>query len=434
MLYKKFYSSAVMICLSLSVLSGCGSAAKSPTSDAATATATTAATATENVSKEKTKIVVWAMGEEAKKMDSIVVPFEEKTGYDVEIQAIPWGEAHNKLLTVVASKSGPDVIQMGTTWMPEFVEAEAFVDLTPYMDTYQNLKPDNFFEGSVATTQYDGKTFGAPLFADTRLLFYRTDVLSSVGYDAPPKTWDELKDVSAKLKARGENFYGMNWDLKEQSLIFMLANQAGAKYYGTEYDKNYNTPEFIESVEYLKSFVVAEESLLDASIEVVQGFKDEGMLPIFIGGPWMINVINDNAPEIAGKWATAILPKGKVNNDSILGGTNLTVFAHSKVKDASVEFIDFMSSKESQYNWFKATSTLPANKAVWAENKELSEDKLIIPFGEQLKTAKSMPLSPKFEEIAQIWILEFEKIYRGGADIKTTVEEFSTRATKIFEN
>lgn len=411
MMFKKVCSITVVTCLALSLLLGCGS--------------------TSSNKNEKTKIVVWAMGEEGKKMGEVVAEFEEKTGYEVEVQAIPWDQAHNKLLTAVASKKGPDVIQLGTTWMPEFVEADVLVDLSKYMDKYPNLKPETFFEGSVATTQYNGKTYGTPLFTDTRLLFYRTDVLDSVGYKNPPATWKELKDVSTKLTARGDNFYGMNWDFKEQSLIFMLANQAGGKYYGADYNTDFNTPEFIEAVEYVKSFTDKNESLYDDSIEVVQGFTDDGALPMFIGGPWMINVINDSAPEIEGKWATAVLPKGDANNDSILGGTNLTVFSHSKVIDQSIEFLDYMSSAEAQENWFEATSTLPTNIKTWENNKELSENELLIPFGEQLKTAKPMPLTPKFEEIAQTWLVEFEKIYRDNAAVNRTVEDFNNQAAQI---
>lgn len=384
-----------------------------------------------NANTEKTTISVWAMGEEAKKLDEVVKPFEEKTGYDVEVQAIPWGEAHTKLLTAVAAKSGPDVIQLGTSWMPEFVEAGALLDLSSYSGQYENMNQDRFFDGSTLTTNFDNGVYGVPLYVDTRVLFYRTDLLESVGYPAAPKTWEELKDASSKLNARGDDLYGMNWDLKEQALIFILANQQGANFYGTDYGTDYTVPEFQQAAEYLLEFLKNGDSLLDASIDAVQGFKDDGALPMFVSGPWMVGILQEQAPELEGKWATAVLPSGSQSNFSVLGGTNLTVFSHSKNIDPSVEFVNFMAEVETQKSWFTATKTLPSVKSVWDEMPELKDDPLVAVMGEQLKTAKPMPLSATFEEVAQLWIQEFERVYRGGEDLPKVIQEFNTQAATI---
>ncbi|MCK9912302.1 extracellular solute-binding protein, partial [Microbacteriaceae bacterium K1510] len=81
----------------------------------------------------------------------------------------------------------------------------------------------------VTSTQFDGKTVGVPWLAETRVLFYRTDVLQSVGYDHAPKTWDELLDASKKLTERGKDKYGIGLDPKEPTLSFMFARQNGSK-------------------------------------------------------------------------------------------------------------------------------------------------------------------------------------------------------------
>lgn len=138
---------------------------------------------------------VWAMGDEAKSLKELAQKFTKDTGIEVKVQVIPWANAHDKLLTAVASKSGPDVVQMGTTWMPEFVEAGALLDITKDVEKSKNMNSDLFFPGSVKTTQFDGKTYGVPWYAETRVLFYRTDLLKKVGYNEAPKTWDELSTL-----------------------------------------------------------------------------------------------------------------------------------------------------------------------------------------------------------------------------------------------
>lgn len=123
---------------------------------------------------------VWAMGDEAKSLKELAQKFTKDTGIEVKVQVIPWANAHDKLLTAVASKSGPDVVQMGTTWMPEFVEAGALLDITKDVEKSKNMNSDLFFPGSVKTTQFDGKTYGVPWYAETRVLFYRTDLLKKL--------------------------------------------------------------------------------------------------------------------------------------------------------------------------------------------------------------------------------------------------------------
>lgn len=65
----------------------------------------------------------------------------------------------------------------------------ALLDITPYARTYPELGQENFFEGAVSTTQYDGKTVGVPWYTEAQVLFYRTDLLAEVGYEDGPKTW-----------------------------------------------------------------------------------------------------------------------------------------------------------------------------------------------------------------------------------------------------
>ena len=40
-------------------------------------------------------------------------------------------------------------------------------------------------------TSAGDRLFGLPWYVDTRLLFYRTDLLRAAGYAAPPQTWAE---------------------------------------------------------------------------------------------------------------------------------------------------------------------------------------------------------------------------------------------------
>ncbi|WP_018133517.1 sugar ABC transporter substrate-binding protein [Effusibacillus pohliae] len=376
---------------------------------------------------EKNPIVlkVWAMGEEGKILPQMAKKFEaQNPGVQVEVQAIPWDVAYNKLMTAVASKTGPDVVQLGTTWVPEFASSGSLADLTPYFAQYPELKPENYYEGSVKTVKYNDQIVGVPWYVDTRVLFYRTDLLKEIGYDHPPKTWDELKDAAVKLAKRGQGKYGIDFSPKDQLAVYMLAWQNGAKLIDENGNPQFNSKEFAEAVKYYSSFFTggAAPATADQNLDLFQAFK-QGIKPMFVSGPWMVTLLNKQLPDLKGKWATAVLP-GNQTNTSFVGGSNLSVFNFSKNKDDSVKFIAFMSKPENQLEWFNISTDLPAHQQAWKDSK-LKDDPILATFGEQLKNAQSTPLIKNWTAIEKATADALEKIIVGKQDIQSTLDQLN---------
>jgi multiple sugar transport system substrate-binding protein len=65
-----------------------------------------------------------------------------------------------------------------------------------------------------------------------------------------------------------------------------------------------------------------------ADVDIYHAFRT-GYLPMFISGPWMVELVGKELPELAGKWGVAILP-GQKTRTSFVGGSNLVVFKESK--------------------------------------------------------------------------------------------------------
>ncbi len=341
---------------------------------------------------------IWAMGEEAKNLNVMVEKFmRENPGVKVEVQAIPWSAAYDKLLTGIAGMQLPDLAQMGTTWMAPFGAMGVFEELSDYIKN-SFVNKDLFFEGSWQTVEMNGGIYGIPWYVDVRVMFYRTDVLKDVGYDHAPQTWEELYDAAKKLAARGENMYAL-------SLLYTgvfgnefmpFAWQAGGKIFDEKGKVRVTDPEFVEAIEYYARFFWEELAPIGGG-NLFQDFAS-GAVPIFFSGPWMVSMIDQQTPEIKGKWSVALMPK-KQTRTSFVGGCNWVIFNTSKNKDLAWKFIEFMTKPENQLEWYKTVSSLPAVKSVW-EYPELSNNPVMKVFGEQLKDAKSPPNIPEWEEIA----------------------------------
>ena len=46
-------------------------------------------------------------------------------------------------------------------------------------------------------------TFAVPWFTDAGLFYYRTDLLEDAGFSEPPRTWDEMKEMAARITRDG---------------------------------------------------------------------------------------------------------------------------------------------------------------------------------------------------------------------------------------
>ncbi|CAD5902872.1 sugar ABC transporter substrate-binding protein [Carnobacterium maltaromaticum] len=377
------------------------------------------------------KVTFWYMGDGSKEIQPIIDDFEKESGVKVDLQSIPWSASHDKLLTAVASGDGPDVVQMGTTWMAEFVDAGALKDISSYIDSEDTLKSDNFFDGSVTTTKFDDKYYAVPWYTETRALYYRTDLLKEVGYDKAPATWEELQDAATKLAARGKDMYGFGADLAEPTSAFMFARQNGSELFDKSGKPLFDKKPFVEAVDYLDSFIQnGSAPKADLGLDVSQTFGSTGIVPMFISGPWMITAITKDAPDIEGKWATAVLPK-KENNMSSTGGANLAMFESSKNEKNGMKLIEFLARPENQLTFFKNSNSLPTSHKAW-EDPILAEDEKIAVFGEQLKNSEPMPMMKEWEEISQAYLKVWEQIYANGADTKKEMTEFNKQTETIL--
>jgi multiple sugar transport system substrate-binding protein len=353
-------------------------------------------------------LVVWAMGEEGKKIAEMARRFERANpGVKVETQAIPWEAAHAKLLTAVVGGIPPDVSQIGTTWMAEFATMGALEPLDTRAAASPTANPEAFFPGSLQTCEVDGSLYGVPWYVDTRVLFYRKDLLASVGFPDAPATWEDLKVAAGRLSARktadGKKTYGISLGPRGWTELLTAVWQNGGD------PLKPSEPGFFEAMMYYRSFF--REGLTPtkegADVDIYHAFRT-GYLPMFISGPWMVELVGKELPELAGKWGVAILP-GQKTRTSFVGGSNLVLFKESKKKDVAFRFLEFMSDPKIQVEWMRSTTDLPSVKAAWSD-PFFADKPMILVFGQQMFDTASPPTVPEWEQIASATEDAMEKI------------------------
>jgi multiple sugar transport system substrate-binding protein len=384
------------------------------------------------------KVVFWAMGREAEVVGTLVDAFErEHPGIDVEVQNVPWTAAHEKLLTAYAAGALPDLCQLGDTWVPEFATLGALQPLQPYIDASRVVERGDYFPGIWATGNFGGEQFGVPWYVDTRLLFYRRDILRDAGVALPIRTWDEWNAAMAKVKAHvGPQRYAILLPLNEFEQPLSLGLQAGDPLLRDHDTRgNFSSPGFRRAVAFYAN-VFAQGWAPKASETQLSNVWDEffkGNYAFYLSGPWNIREFRERAPaSLRDAWSTMPLPGPDGPGAGIAGGTDLVVFKSSKHARAAWQLIEYLSRPEVQRRFHALIGDMPPRRSAW-QSPQLAGDEYARAFRDQLERAVPTPKVLEWERIAQEMRLATERVVRGGQGEDAALAELDARVDKILE-
>lgn len=386
-----------------------------------------------------TEIIFWAMGAEGEQVAPLITRFEKQNpDIRVKVQSIPWSAAHEKLLTAFAGNSTPDVCQLGNTWIPEFQAIGALEQLDNYIRQSSVVDSSYFFPGIWNTNVINNKTWGIPWYVDTRLLFYRTDVLQQVGYDHPPQTWDQWLDISRKIKLLSTQparkyavFFSTifnDWYVP----VILILNNNGRLLTADNCQAAFDDPATIEALEFYIRFFKERLAIRNMSevSNIFQGFSD-GFFSMMVTGPWNVNEIRKRLPDFENRWGTAPMPAAK-NRNSVAGGSSLVVFKSSQNPEAAFRFIEYFSRAEIQLDFFHITRDLPSVTAAW-ESDLLKNDKKISAFYQQLLHVVPTPQIAEWEQVAVKLQQYLEQVIYNRISLKEAIERLNDDVDHILQ-
>jgi multiple sugar transport system substrate-binding protein len=378
------------------------------------------------------------MGREGEVASELLAAFErENPGLHVRVEQLPWTAAHEKLLTAYAGDATPDIAQMGNTWLPEFVALDAVVPLDERLHASAQVDLGDYDPGIVATNVLEGRQYGVPWYVDTRVLFYRRDLLSQAGFDAPPRDWDEWLRMQVALKQRGgADRYAVLLPLNEYEPLVALWLQQGEPLLrdGGRFG-NFRSAGFARTLEFYLSMYERHLAPPVTSNDVANVWNEfaRGYFSFFISGPWQIGEFKRRLPpELQASWMTAPLPGPNGPGASSAGGCSLAIFRRSPRMDAAWKLAEFLSRPSVQQDFYRLTGNLPARRSAWAA-PALAHDPYARAFRDQLDRVRPMPQVPEWERIATELRLVMEKVVRGDIPAAQVAREMDARTDLILE-
>jgi trehalose/maltose transport system substrate-binding protein len=271
--------------------------------------------------------------------------------------------AWRKLLESGASV--PDVYAIDVIWPG--VLADQLLDLTSYVPAQEIAA---HFPEVIANNTVNGRLVALPYNTSAGLLFYRVDLLRQYGYRAPPKTWEELRAMAARIQA-GErtkghaNFWGYVWQGAPSEALTCNAlewqvSEGGGTIIGNG-TVTLDNPQTVRAWERAASWVGT------ISPPGVVAYKEWDAFHIWQSGQaafmrnWPDAIIAARAPgsSARGRFEIAPLPNGRKGSAATLGGQGYGVSQHSRHPREAAMLVRFLCGYDEQRRRCLSRSAVP---------------------------------------------------------------------------
>ncbi|WP_421507166.1 ABC transporter substrate-binding protein [Erwinia rhapontici] len=286
---------------------------------------------------------------------------------EIEVISLPWGQAFEKLGTMLQSGQVPDVVEMPDTWQGLYASNNMLEDLEPHLKSWQNT-PELTDKALTMARAANGKATMVPYGFYLRAMFWNKKLFQQAGLSEAPKTMDEFVADAKKITALGNGISGycMRGGVGGTNawMMFMAAMNGSPDFFDKQGNSTLTQPGALKGAQLLvdlyKSGGSPKDSVNWGFNEIVSGFYS-GKCAMLDQDPDALIAIKNSM--LADDFAVAPMPVGPAGKAfPTIGYTGWSVFKQAKQKDQSWQLIQFLSNKENNLTWSKFVGTLPIYK------------------------------------------------------------------------
>ncbi len=328
-------------------------------------------------------LTVWVASygkEQAQIIQSLVDnSFSPFTDIPVRIQLIP----ADVVLRAALAGTGPDVvIGLAQSTVQDFAMRNATVDLSS-LDGYADVSKV-FADSCLETSSFNGGVYGFPETANFMMMFYRKDILDSLGLTVP-KTWTEFIEILPVLQQNNYSAYVPNAYLNDGSgnlnFYLSLVRQYGGDPYVGE-GNDYGIASGLSSTAAMEAFKDYTDLYTNYGLDKQMDFSNRfrtGEVPIGIANYTTFCQLEIFAPEIKGSWDFAVIPgtvteDGSVDNQVIVDTVDTVIMRQTDTLDEAWTFLKWWMQSDTQLQYCQTVESVMGTAArVPTANREVLE-------------------------------------------------------------
>lgn len=338
----------VMVCVLLMILTACGnssSTGKSP----------------EN---QETTIQFWTISLKPTFDDYIngmIASYEEENpGVKIVWEDYPGDVIQNKLITSIAGKTAPDVVNLHTNLVGVMAGKGALVNME---DSATQEQRDIYIETLYNSNKVNNGVYGFPWYVAPNIGIINKELFDKAGLSAPPKNYDEMFGMAKTMKEKTGAYLMIPTKIPE---IFTFN---GIEILNEDKTKAvFNTP---EAEALLQRFA---DGIKDGYIyptdwnvwdKMIQNFATS-KIAMLNAGANSVKRIHDESPEVYKQ--ITITPPMLGSSGTVAGNVqSLVVLKGSKHVDESIKFANYITNDKNQLEFAKLVAIFPTVKKAAAD-------------------------------------------------------------------
>ena len=451
---KKFVALLLALFMLVSLLAACGSGSGQVASTT-TATATTASTEQgttapgvkgPDFSGATVNALIFKSSDTDYMIQVLAPQLKKETGINLVVNQVPYEEVRATQLTDANGAKQYDIINPCTEWSYEYQKFSAPLDEYIGKEGYPNIDENDLIQFVYKAFNPTGKKFFIPYQPDTRVFFYRKDLLEKEGLSVP-KTWAELLDTAKKLTkdTNGDgkiDQYGFTfsasrgWNLTLVWVPFMFS-AGGDLFDGTK--PVFNSKAGLDAINFLKELKQYGPPDIDAYGEYeVNAAAVNGTAAMGVSASSITPEIEATSSKVKGLMGTTAFPvqdaSATPKYSAGMGGWALGVSDYSKVKDAAAYTVMWLTSKDIVTE-MEINGRMHASRISQATNKDLlAKNPHVSTIVDVLAKSKIFFEGPQGASIGEIVNLHIAQAVSGEVDPKTALDAAAKEATEYLNN
>lgn len=291
---------------------------------------------------------------------SLIPEFEKLTGITVKWESIYYEQMRNALvLDFTSDKPKFDIVLIDVVWTGEFASAGWITPLAPfYMDPAlvdPNLDLDDFFPILLESFgTWDKKIYGLPFDNYSGLLYYNKCMLKEAGFDRPPDTWQELKDVYGPALTKDDHYafalQSARGETQSCDSFMRFVWPFGGSLLTNDFEPNLSSPASLAGLKFRQDLMrYMPPNVVDMEHEDVIAALAEGrvaMITEWTG--WYKWLTSPETSKISDCLSITVEPAGPAGRKPALGGFSLGINSRSSPEKQAATwlFIQWITSKE----------------------------------------------------------------------------------------
>jgi multiple sugar transport system substrate-binding protein len=359
-----------------------------------------------------------------------------KSWLDVNIETYKYDSLKQRIMMELESEERPDIVLVDSIWLPKMAEEGLLTPLDKINPNIQSELLDSFFRNVLEADSWKGKVYGLRVQSDIPLLWYRKDWFEKEGQKVP-ETWDDLIQVALHFN---EDSVKKKYSI-EHPLAFVAGTAAGEETSftmlpffwsnGGDLIKDQkiilDSPQNAETLQFLKDLLhkysIVSKDVVRYEWSVPGMLYAQGKVVMGIGGGRQLSVIQSNLTwppeEMQNKFGYAPIPrspKGKIVINA--GGMLYAILDKSENKEVAFELIEYILSRDLNYDFCVKTGLLPTRKDV----VPLLKSKFLIDNVKLLAFSRGRPSDPNYEELSKQFQILLERSISGTIQIEAALK------------